>query len=89
VVLVGSHGNQKKQLRNANELGQYLYTLGTTHIAIVDHGLAKRVGLVDGPYMASSEGFYPVWKLFPDRQGAFVASLLQLANGKYVNLSDY
>ncbi|KAK0738669.1 amidase signature domain-containing protein [Schizothecium vesticola] len=75
LVLVGSHGGQKKLIRNTHELGPFLSTLGTKHVAIVDRGLAEQVGLVDGPYMASSHGFHPVRKLFPDRQGAFVASL--------------
>jgi hypothetical protein len=89
VVLVAGHGGQKKRSRNTHALGQYLSTLGTTHVAIVDRGLAEQVGLVDGPYMASSEGFHPVWKLFPDRQGAFVASLVQSRTGKYADASGY
>lgn len=89
VVLIGSYGGQKKLIRNTREVGQFLSTLGTTHVAIVDRGLAEQVGLVDGPYMASSHGFYPVRKLFPDRQGAFVASLVQLKTGKYATPSDF
>ncbi|KAK1828820.1 amidase signature enzyme [Podospora conica] len=88
VVLVGSHGSQKK-LRNMQTLNKYMSTLGVTHVAIVAPSLAEDIGLVQGPYIASSQGFHPVRKLFPDRQGAFVASVVQSRTGRvdYLNVS--
>ena len=86
LVLVGTKTSSRRLFKD-KKLNRYLLGLGITHLATVGRQLAEDAGLVDGPYMASVEGFHPVWKLFPDRQGAFVASVVQTMTGEYVHLT--
>ncbi|KAK0748326.1 amidase signature domain-containing protein, partial [Apiosordaria backusii] len=86
VILVGSR-------RDANDLakslGEYLLSLGVSRLGLMESHVAGATRTLDGPYLASSMGLYPVWKLLPDRQGAFVASVIQTKSGqiKYLNAS--
>lgn len=75
VILVQSEpGN----IDPSSPIYQYLVTLGVKRLAFLDRGLASRKAILDGPYFSSREGLHLVWKLWPDTQGAFLASLVQM-----------
>lgn len=86
VILVHSEpGN----IDPSSAIYQYLVTLGVKRLAFLDRGLASRKAILDGPYFSSREGLHLVWKLWPDTQGAFLASLVQTRSQqiKYMNSS--
>ncbi|KUJ06160.1 amidase signature enzyme [Mollisia scopiformis] len=60
---------------------QYLCSIGVKRVGfVVDRSLAASKKLLDGPYFSSNEGLFRLWKLFPDSQSAFVASLYMNAS---------
>jgi hypothetical protein len=75
-------GNRKKTKALTGAVSEYLRSLGTAQVGLLDHDLASERGLHDGPYLATALGLHPVWKLLPDHQGAFVASVVQTKSGE-------
>jgi len=63
-------------------LGEHLLSLGVSRLGIMENHVTESAEALDGPYLASSLGLYPVWKLLPDRQDAFVASIVQTKSGQ-------
>ncbi|KAH6973823.1 amidase signature domain-containing protein [Ilyonectria sp. MPI-CAGE-AT-0026] len=61
------------------DMATFLKAQGTRRVAILDESfLTKRsASLSEGPYFMNPTGLFRVWKLQPDTQGAFVASLIQ------------
>lgn len=63
---------------------RFLGSIGTLRVGILNRTSAQHDSLCEGPYFASSRGLYPVCKLVPDTQGAFVASLVEISPGRSV-----
>lgn len=61
----------------SSPIATYLTSIGTKRLGLVDATLAGLQRLTHGPYFASPHGLFPVWKLLPDSQNAFVATLVQ------------
>ncbi|KAI1122992.1 amidase signature domain-containing protein [Nemania abortiva] len=69
-----------KQLELQKTAQEYLLSRGTRRVALVDRSSWAHGFPQEGPYFATQAGLFRAWKLFPDTQGAFVASLLQDEN---------
>ena len=68
----------------SEQLLSFLGSIGTLRVGLINRASARYDSLSKGPYFALLQGLYPVWKLVPDTQGAFVALLVKTSQGRYV-----
>ncbi|KAH8598639.1 amidase-like protein [Bisporella sp. PMI_857] len=71
----------------SEQLLSFLGSIGSLRVSLINRASARRDSLSEGPYFASSQGLYPVWKLVPDTQGAFVVSLVETSQGRLTHLN--
>lgn len=68
----------------SERLQEYLQSLGTRHVVFLRPSSQGGQNPPEGPYFATPEGLLRVWKLYADTQGAFVASLVQDEQNRFV-----
>lgn len=71
-------GESARKFAVPEEVSAYLQFKGTSAMSILTASSWPATSPREGPYFSGSNGLYPVWKLFPDTQGAFVTSLIQV-----------
>jgi hypothetical protein len=75
--------------RSSHELSEqllnFLQSIGTLRVSLTNRASTPHYSPREGPYFASPQGLYPVFKLVPDTQGAFLAFLVEISSGRYVD----
>ena len=84
-IVFFSHGSSKSWSLT-DELHDFLRSIGARHIIVIRASADKLPS--EGPYFATSQALFRVFKLFPDTVGAFSASLIQDGSQRFVTRSS-
>lgn len=69
--------NSDTHCQLSGPLSRFLESVGSLQVGFLS---GSYEALSEGPYFASSQGLFRVWKLVPDIQGAFVATLVETSS---------